>query len=152
MQPIIKKAGIEDVKIIAPLFDAYRVFYQQKTDIEAAASFLSERLSKNESTIFIEFINETAVGFTQLYPVFSSVSLKPAWLLNDLYVAEKARKQGVANALLNKAKEFGIEKNAKWLLLETAFDNYNAQALYEQNGWIKQTDLFYQFALSPSII
>jgi len=152
MQPIIKKAGIEDVKIITPLFDAYRVFYQQKTDIEAAASFLSERLSKNESTIFIAFINETAVGFTQLYPVFSSVSLKPAWLLNDLYVAEKARKQGVANALLNKAKEFGIEKNAKWLLLETALDNYNAQALYEQNGWIKQTDLFYQFALSPSII
>ena len=152
MQPIIKKAGIEDVKIIAPLFDAYRVFYQQKTDIEAAASFLSERLSKKESTIFIAFINETALGFTQLYPVFSSVSLKPAWLLNDLHVAEKARKQGVANALLNKAKEFGIEKNAKWLLLETALDNYNAQALYEQNGWIKQTDLFYQFALSPSII
>lgn len=148
MQPTIKKAGAEDVKIIAPLFDAYRVFYQQETDIDAATSFLIERLTKNESTIFIAFINDEAVGFTQLYPIFSSVSLQPAWLLNDLYVAENARQQGIANALLNKAKEFGIEKNARWLLLETAFDNYKAQSVYEKNGWIKQTDLFYQFPLA----
>jgi GNAT superfamily N-acetyltransferase len=147
MTPIIKEAGINDVEIIAPLFDAYRVFYEQETDVKAAAQFLTERLSKNESVIFIAFINGEAVGFTQLYPIFSSVSLRHTWLLNDLYVAEIARQQGVAAALLNQAKLFGIEKNAKWLLLETAFDNYTAQSVYEKNGWIKQTDFFYQLSL-----
>ena len=144
----IKKASVENVKIIAPLFDAYRVFYEQESNIDAAVAFLYERLSKNESTIFIAFINDVAVGFTQLYPIFSSVSLRTAWLLNDLFVAENARQQGVAEALLNKAKEFGVEKNAGWLLLETAFNNYKAQSVYEKNGWIKQTDFFYQFTLA----
>lgn len=144
----IKKASVENVKIIAPLFDAYRVFYEHESNIDAAVAFLYERLSKNESTIFIAFVNDVAVGFTQLYPIFSSVSLRTAWLLNDLFVAENARQQGVAEALLNKAKEFGVEKNAGWLLLETAFNNYKAQSVYEKNGWIKQTDFFYQFTLA----
>lgn len=69
-------------------------------------------------------------------------------MLNDLFVAENARQQGVAEALLNKAKEFGVEKNAGWLLLETAFNNYKAQSVYEKNGWIKRTDFFYQFTLA----
>ncbi len=144
----IKEAGINDVKYIAPLFNAYRVFYKQASDIEAASDFLYERISQNESTIFIAFLNEEAVGFTQLYPIFSSVSLKPALLLNDLFVAENAREQGIADALLNKAKEYGSKTGTKWLLLETAFDNYKAQSVYEKNGWIKQTDFFYQFSLS----
>lgn len=148
MQTIIKRAVIEDVDIIAPLFDAYRIFYAQQTDIAAAVNFLTERLLKNESVIFVAFINEAAVGFTQLYPIFSSVSLSHTWLLNDLYVDKNARQQGVAAALLHKATAFGVEKNAKWLLLETAADNYTAQAVYEKNGWIKQTDFFYQFTLT----
>ncbi len=116
--------------------------------MEAATDFLYERISKEESTIFIAFLDEEAVGFTQLYPIFSSVSLKPALLLNDLFVAENVRQQGIANALLNKAKEYGNKTGAKWLLLETAFDNYKAQSVYEKNGWIKQTDFFYQFSFS----
>jgi GNAT superfamily N-acetyltransferase len=147
MTPTIIKADIEDVETIAPMFDAYRIFYEQETDITGATNFLSDRLTKNESVIFIAFINDAAVGFTQLYPIFSSVSLRTTWLLNDLYVAENARQQGVASALLNQAKLFGVENNAKWLLLETAFDNYPAQSVYEKNGWIKQTDFFYQLPL-----
>ena len=141
----IKEAGIGDIQYVAPLFNAYRVFYKQPADMEAATDFLYERISKEESTIFIAFLDEEAVGFTQLYPIFSSVSLKPALLLNDLFVAENVRQQGIANALLNKAKEYGNKTGAKWLLLETAFDNYKAQSVYEKNGWIKQTDFFTSF-------
>ena len=144
----IKQAGIADVKSIAPLLDMYRIFYGEKTDINAAFNFLKERLSKNQSTIFIALSGEVIVGFTQLYPIFSSVSLKNTGLLNDLFVAAEARRQGVAEALLKKAKDFGSLTNAKWILLETGADNFNAQKLYEKNGWIKQTDIFYQYALS----
>ena len=143
----IKQASIDDINIVAPLFNAYRIFYNQASDMTGATNFLYERIVKNQSTLFIAFINGEAVGFTQLYPIFSSVSLRPALLLNDLYIAERARKLGVAAALLNKAKEFGKQNNAGWLLLEAAFDNYNAQSLYEKNGWIKQTDFFFQFSL-----
>jgi len=144
----IKQATLEDINDIVPLFNAYRIFYEQPGDIEGTTDFLYERISKKESTIFIAFLNNEAVGFTQLYPIFSSVSLKPALLLNDLYVAEKARQQGIAEALLNSAKDYGRQCGAKWLLLETAFDNYKAQSVYEKNGWIKQTDFFYQFSLT----
>ena len=143
----IKQASIDDINIVAPLFNAYRIFYNQASDMAGAANFLYERIVKNQSTLFIAFINGEAVGFTQLYPIFSSISLRPALLLNDLYIAETARKMGIATALLNKAKEFGKQNNAGWLLLETAFDNYNAQSLYEKNGWIKQNDFFFQFYL-----
>lgn len=141
-------ATVDDIKVAAVLFNEYRIFYNQTNDMHGAINFLQERIAKNESTIFIAFLDDEPVGFTQLYPIFSSVSLKRAWLLNDLYVAETARRHGVANALLDKAKEFGTQNNAGWLLLETAFDNYKAQSVYEKNGWIKQTDSFYQFTLS----
>ncbi len=118
----IKQASIDDINIVAPLFNAYRIFYNQASDMAGATNFLYERIVKNQSTLFIAFINGEAVGFTQLYPIFSSVSLRPALLLNDLYIAERARKLGIATALLNKAKEFGKQNNAGWLLLETAFD------------------------------
>ncbi len=82
----IQRAGAEDALAIAPLFNLYRQFYQQAPDEEAAWHFISERLRKNESVIFIALKDERAVGFTQLYPIFSSVGMKRCWLLNDLFV------------------------------------------------------------------
>jgi GNAT superfamily N-acetyltransferase len=143
----IKKAAAEDVKLIAPLFDAYRVFYNQPSNEKAAAGFLQDRLTNNESVIFIAFADDIAVGFCQLFPIFSSVGLKRTWLLNDLYVHENARGKGVAAALLQQAKEFGITTNARWLLLQTGADNFTAQSVYEKNGWKRVGDFFYELAL-----
>ena len=143
----IKKVAKDDVSIVAILFDAYRVFYKQSSNLQAAFDFLEQRIDKNESTIFMAIMQGEAVGFIQLYPVFSSVSLKPAWLLNDLYVAENARRQGVAEALLQQAKHFALETNAAFILLQTSEDNYKAQSVYEKNGWIKLNDFFYEYPL-----
>jgi ribosomal protein S18 acetylase RimI-like enzyme len=143
----IRKATVEDATIIAPLFDSYRSFYKQSPDADGAFNFIKERLQQNESIIFIAFIKENAVGFVQLYPVFTSVGMKRAWLLNDLYIHVSTRGKGVATALLDAAKEFGKSTNSKWLMLQTAADNFTAQALYKKNGWKKETDLFYIFDL-----
>lgn len=143
----IKKATIAELDEVAFLFNAYRVWYHQSSDIKSATVFLRDRLMKNESTVFIGIIENKVVGFVQLYAIFSSIGLKPAWLLNDLFVAEGARKQGVAKALLEAARNFGTEKGARFLLLQTSCDNYNAQSLYESNGWVKQTDYFYELPL-----
>ena len=141
----IRKVTRDDVALVAILFDAYRVFYKQTSDLQAAFNFLEQRTSKNESVIFVATIKGEAVGFIQLYPIFSSVSLQPAWLLNDLFVAENARKQGVAESLLQQAKQFGLETNAAYMLLQTAADNYKAQSVYEKNGWIKTSDFFLEY-------
>lgn len=143
----IKKVGKDDVSLVAILFDAYRVFYKQSSDLQAAFDFLEQRVDKNESTIFMAILQGEAVGFIQLYPVFSSVSLKPAWLLNDLYVAENARRQGVAEALLQQAKQFALETKAAYVMLQTSEDNYKAQSVYEKNGWVKLNDFFYEYPL-----
>ena len=143
----IKKVRRADVSMVAILFDAYRVFYKQSSDLQAAFDFLEQRIDKNESTIFMAVLQGEAVGLVQLYPIFSSVSIKPAWLLNDLYVAENARRQGVAEALLQQAKQFALETNAAYVMLQTSEDNYKAQSVYEKNGWIKLNDFFYEYPL-----
>ena len=129
----IKKVTISDVSSVALLFDAYRVFYNQLSNLQAAFDFLEQRVSKNESTIFLAVMRNEPVGFVQLYPVFSSVQMKKSWILNDLFVAETARNQGIGEALLQQAKQFGRESGAAYLLLQTGSDNYSAQSVYENN-------------------
>jgi GNAT superfamily N-acetyltransferase len=143
----IKKATKEDIISIAPLFDAYRIFYKQPSDIVAATAFLQERIHHNESVIFMALLNGITVGFCQLFPIFSSVGLQRTWLLNDLYVHEDARGKGVAATLLQYAKEWGMQTKARWLLLQTGADNTTAQSVYEKNGWKKVDDFFYELPL-----
>lgn len=139
---IIRKATIEDIPILSGLFNQYRIFYKQPHDIEAAKQFITERMKKEESVIFVALLDNKVVGFTQLYPVFSSVGLKRAWLLNDLFVAEEARGSGAADALLKQAQEMGAATDSRWLLLQTAITNHRAQKVYERNGWKKDSDYF----------
>lgn len=143
----IKKVTIADISSVALLFDAYRIFYHQQSNLQAAFDFLQQRISNNESTIFLALLEDEPVGFVQLYPVFSSVQMKKSWVLNDLFVAEHARNHGIGEALLQQAKQFGRETGAAYLVLQTASDNYNAQSVYEKNGWIKTQDFFYEFPL-----
>ena len=143
----IKKATREDIAKAALLFDAYRVFYKQPSDLKKAFDFLEQRLDMDESVIFLAILKNEAVGLVQMYPIFSSVSLKRAWLLNDLFVAENARNQGVAEALLQETKQYGAETDAAFIILQTADDNYKAQSVYEKNGWIKTQDFFYEYPL-----
>src|ERR1700732_1791283 len=49
----ILQAVVEDVSLAAPLFDAYRQFYGQRPDLPGAAAFLTERLSRGESVLFL---------------------------------------------------------------------------------------------------
>lgn len=139
----IRKANIDDLGAVAPLFDLYRQFYEQPADLAAATDFLQARIEAGESTILVAVEAGDMLGFCQLYPVFSSVSMRPAWLLNDLYVIAAARGKGIATALLSAAADFGRGQQAKWLLLQTGATNDAAQALYEKNGWVREHDLFY---------
>lgn len=143
----IIKGDLENLELLGELFNKYRIFYGQDSDLEASRKFVEERMKNNESVIFI--IIEDSVkplGFVQLYPSFSSVSMKRTWVLNDLYVEESERKKGVGKSLINKAKEFAFETGSKGLTLATAIDNINAQKLYEKCGY-KRNETFYYYNL-----
>jgi ribosomal protein S18 acetylase RimI-like enzyme len=139
----IRRATLEDLDLVAPLFDGYRRFYGQAADIPRAQAFLRERLERNESTILLAMRDGTAAGFTQLYPLFSSVRTARLWLLNDLFVAEHARRGGVARALLDAAVAFAREQGAAGVMLETMRDNAPARALYRAAGWHEDDTQWY---------
>jgi len=132
----IRQGAINDLDDLAPLFDAYRQFYGEGENLPLAREFLLERFRHQQSTILLARLpNGDAIGFTQLYPSFSSVGCKRTYVLNDLFVVHQHRRHGVARALLEAAADFGRKMGAARLTLSTATDNEHAQAVYERIGW-----------------
>jgi GNAT superfamily N-acetyltransferase len=139
----IVQAEKQHLDSLAELFDAYRQFYGQAPDLARAREFLAGRMDGGESVVFLALDGPQGLGFTQLYPVFSSVATAPMWLLNDLYVTPGARGRGVGAALLERARVHALESGASQLMLETATDN-PARSLYERCGWQLVTErVFY---------
>ncbi|MEM8544142.1 MAG: GNAT family N-acetyltransferase [Cyanobacteria bacterium P01_H01_bin.119] len=143
----VLQAGLNDLEILSQLFDQYRVFYQSPSNLEAAKAFLKDRLQKGDSTIFLASDNGQKIGFTQLYPSFSSVSMNRIWILNDLFVAPDYRNQGVGKRLLTTAKDFAKGTGALYLSLATQASNAAAQSLYRSVGYCKDEE-FYHYSLS----
>jgi GNAT superfamily N-acetyltransferase len=151
MTIIVKRATVDDVNEISKLFDAYRVFYKQQSDTNLAIRFLKERLGSSESVIFFATNDKgDYLGFTQLFPSFSSVTADRMWILNDLFVAEAARGHGVGTHLMNAAKAFAIETDAKGITLSTATDNRTAQSLYETLGYERDLEYYTYFLATRS--
>ncbi|WP_442497907.1 GNAT family N-acetyltransferase [Methylobacter sp. sgz302048] len=144
----IRQAVASDIDALAPLFDSYRQFYGRESDIRAAREFLLARFNHGESAVFIAHDANVPIGFAQLYPSFSSVSLAGTFVLNDLFVRESSRRKGVASLLLAAAVEFGKSSAAARLSLSTAISNETAQALYQSAGWRRDEQFFvYHYAI-----
>ncbi|MFB2517815.1 GNAT family N-acetyltransferase [Lysinibacillus sp. OTC-L20] len=133
----------QTMRDVVPLFNAYREFYGQSSDLQQAEQFIQERVMGAESIIFLAYLEEEPVGFAQLFPVFSSVAMKRAFLLNDLFVAKQARKQGVAQALMEQCFIYCQQEDARYMMLETARDNVQAQKLYEKMGMTIDDTVYY---------
>jgi GNAT superfamily N-acetyltransferase len=135
----VRKALVEDLNLLVPLFDAYRQFYRQPSEPDRARRFLLERFEHDQSVIFLSFEGGAAVGFTQLYPSFSSGAMARIFILNDLFVTPAARGRGVGSALLRAAAEYARGAGALRLVLSTELTNTTAQSLYERLGWKRNT-------------
>ena len=144
----IRRASLADLRTVAELFDGYRQFYGQPADFLLAEAFLRDRLTNDDSVIFLasDSASGTGLGFVQLYPSFSSVAARRIWILNDMFVAATARRRGVGRALLDAARDHGVATGAKRLVLSTAATNHEARALYESYGY-KLDDVFLVYKL-----
>jgi len=142
-----QRADASHLDQAANLFDAYRGFYGQPSNLPQSRDFIAERIAKDESAIFLALdADGEALGFVQLYPTFSSIEAHRAWLLSDLFTAPAARGRGVGTLLMNTARAFALSTGAKGLMLETATDNYGAQRLYESVGYVRDTG-YYTYCL-----
>jgi len=143
----IRRATTADVEPLVPLFDAYRQFYGKAADLPLARRFLAERLAQGESVVFLAERDRTACGFTLLYPMFSSLSCRPIWILSDLYVDPTARRTGLGRRLMEAAHAFARAGGAAAVELDTAHTNTQAQALYEALGYRRDLE-FRHYVLS----
>ena len=146
-QPVfIRQASPADVPAIAPLFNAYRQFYEQPSDLALATAFLTERLQKNESVVLLACTpQQQVVGFCQLYPTFCSVEAKPIYSLYDLFVQPDARRTGAGKTLLLAAEQLAQAQGKARMDLTTAKANLAAQAAYEGMGWVRD-EVFFSYS------
>jgi len=143
----VRQAVLSDLQVLTPLFDGYRQFYGRAPDLPAAERFLRERFNHSESVVFLAHAETGPVGFTQLYPSFSSVSLARTFILNDLFVVASHRRTGVGSELLRAAVEHARSLGAVRVSLNTDIQNAAAQATYEARGWKRDREYFtYHFA------
>ena len=132
----IREAEIHDLELLSMLFDGYRVFYRKESDVDAVKGFLKERLENKDSTIFVcETEDSKLVGFTQLYPLFSSTRMKKLWLLNDLFVDNGYRGKGISVLLIDRAKQLVRDTHACGMFLETEKTNFIGNKLYPKTGF-----------------
>ncbi|MFG0275866.1 MAG: GNAT family N-acetyltransferase [Phycisphaerales bacterium] len=139
----IRRASLDDLDAVAPLFDAYRSFYKQPVEAERSKAFLRERQERGESAVFLATVGDDAAGFCQCYPSFSSVGLSHRVRLNDLYVDERFRGLGIGRALTERAIEHAREQGAPSLELATEITNTTAQRLYESMGFVRKEGYYY---------
>ena len=132
---------------LARLFNLYRIFYEQKDDLDRAYDFIKARLVNQQSIVFVaEDDPDQLSGFVQLYPSFCSVSTIPILILYDLYVDQNHRGKGIGRLLMNQASKHAKDNGFKRLELSTAITNVIGQSLYESLNYQRDKD-FYHYAL-----
>lgn len=161
MRHRIRQADLADLQEVGRLFNEYRMFYNQNADIEARCQYIKERMEHHESVILVaETVVESdhrtdetndkplsnglnCAAFVQLYPSFSSVSMGPIWVLNDLFVHPDYRQQGIARKPLQASKQLASERGVLRISLSTELSNKQAQALYQSEGYAQDTKFMY---------
>ena len=140
------KATIDDANIVGPIFDLYRIFYKQESNVEKANQYIRARLEADESIIFFIKDKERCVGFTQLYPTFDSVRLRKKIVLYDLFICEDYRRKGNGKILMDAAKDYAQLNKFGSIELSTSKGNLDGQSLYESLGYIRDQE-FYSYDL-----
>lgn len=137
----IVQATLEHLDLLTPMFIKYREFYGELPFPESSRKFLETRLKRKESVIYLALADDEdkLLGYCQLFPSFSSLSLKRVWILNDIYVAEDARRMLVADRLLQTAKQMAKDSNAVRMRVATSVSNEAAQKTYESIGFREDT-------------
>lgn len=137
---IVRRATLEDLSPLAILFDEYRQFYQASSHLKLSSKFLKQRFENKESVIFVNVKDDILTGFVLLYLGFSSIECSNYYILDDVYVSPKYRRQGAAMQLIDTAILFARHENAQRISLNTHKNNVQSHQLYEKMGFIQDNE------------
>jgi ribosomal protein S18 acetylase RimI-like enzyme len=139
---MVRQLAFADLDALAPLFAGYLDFYRITQRPEDQRTFLAARLAAKDSVAFGAVDKAgTMTGFALCHFAHNSLRLAPAWILHDLFVAPEVRCRGTARALLEAVHDAAREAGACEVVLSTAHDNRNAQALYKSASY-KRDEVF----------
>jgi GNAT superfamily N-acetyltransferase len=126
----------EEFEELLPLIAAYQRFYEvEGIDEERNRAFFRRFLAPSEDGLLLGARREGRLfGYACLYWHFSSLEAVESVLMNDLYVSEEARGEGVGRALIEAAAEIARERGVPFVEWSTAPDNHTAQRLYDSTG------------------
>lgn len=138
----VRDATTADLDDVVDLFLRYLAFYEQQAGEPEARGFLTDRLAADDTVLLVAETREQErpgrlIGFAQSYRSWSSVSLGPVWVLNDLFVHPSARGTGAGRDLVRATCERADSAGAIRVSLATAWDNVAAQGLYESEGFAR---------------
>lgn len=142
----IKIVNENDLNDLLPLLKKYCEFYNQTEQIPITSDesliSLSRALIANPTHEGIQLIvretkNQTAVGFATIFWSWSTLQGGRLAIMNDLFVLEQYRGQGLADALIVECAKYAREHGAGCLTWQTSVDNKRAQTVYNRSGAVK---------------
>ena len=134
---MIARVGEDDLPDLLALMRAYCDFYgaaPSDDDLLALSRALLASPDCHGAQLIARDAEGTGTGFATVYWTWSTVQAREIGVMNDLYVAERARGGGVAEALVAQCVELCRRRGAATLGWQTAKDNLRAQAVYERLG------------------
>jgi GNAT superfamily N-acetyltransferase len=134
---------------LLPLIAAYQRFYEvEEIDEERNRTFFIRFIApSNDGLLLGAWRDEQLLGYACLYWHFTSLVPAETVLMNDLFVTEEARGQGVGRALIEASAEVARKRGAHHLEWATAPDNATAQHLYDATGAARTTWIEYELDL-----
>lgn len=132
----IAPIAVEEFEQLLPLIAAYQRFYEvEEIDEERNRTFFRRFLAPSEDGLLLGARSEgRLVGYACLYWHFSSLEACECVLMNDLFVDESVRGQGVGRALIEATAEVARERGVPFVEWSTAPDNHTAQRLYDSTS------------------
>jgi GNAT superfamily N-acetyltransferase len=133
----IRRVEGADLNELLPLLRAYCDFYEvspTNADLLALARALIDDPEHEGVQLLARDPDGRVAGFATLYWSWSTTDACRIGVMNDLFVAEPARGQGVADQLIEACRAECAPRGARRLTWQTAPDNFRAQAVYDRVG------------------
>ena len=145
----IARVGTDDLDDLLPLVRAYCDFYEVSPSdedlIEVSRALIADPEREGLQLIAREAGGD-AVGFATIYWSWSTSDAARIGVMNDLFVIERARGRGIAEALIEACRDESGCRGARRLSWQTAPDNLRAQAVYDRVGATREQWVDYWLA------
>ena len=137
MPAVIAAVTEADLPELLPLMRGYCDFYEvdpADEDLLAMSRALIADPEREGVQLIARDEDGRATGFATIFWTWSTLSASRIGVMNDLFVDERSRGSGAAEALIEACAERCRERGATSLDWTTAHDNHRAQRLYDRVG------------------